>query len=568
MKTKYIYIITLCFLISSGLKAQNDNSSLPTGNIIIGVSNPKIPESLSESQGEKIKNRIIRDVNKNSISAVSKNAKFTIYSDFQVFDEKNVDGLRNNTVVYCELYLKIIQNATGNVFSTFSKDINGAGTTREKALNNAIRNISLDNSKFKEFINKGKQEIIDYYTKDCDRLISEIQAAYDNANYKTAIILSSAIPSEAVNCHTKARQITQEAYIAFRNSYCKELILLGKSALAQNNFKLAGKYFSHVDPKSSCYEEASILLGQFNIDFTEEQQIQQEYNLEVLQIFATTEILTSYYNNTQPPQNTTNNDLQGNTLSTTGPNIFLIVVADTQDEKIGPSTKKDLISVTNLFRKATKEIGVGYGEKMLYANTFDKKNILNTINSIPAKNDDVIIFYYSGHGYNHPKANSLFPTMQLDGDDFLLENIHEILKAKNTRLSLTIGDLCNSVPSPKVEIPAKKESIHKSSYFFDKQKLKKLLLESKGDLISTSSKKGQYSFCMVDANGNAGNGHFTNAFLTEFAKATTSVENVSSTTDWTSIFNNSYKTALKTSKIHPNKDGSKGQSGFSESDIK
>lgn len=566
MKIKIILSLVCSFIISLNSLSQNNTF----GDIIIGVSKPEIPKEVAVSHQDKIKNKIIRAINKHSLSAVSKNSEFTVHTVFKIHDEEALNGLRNQTVINSELYLRIEQKSTKTIFSTYSKIINGIGSNREKALNNAIKKIAFDEAKFKAFIDKGKEEITTFFNNNCNRLISNIEAAYNNGEYKKAIILSASIPNEAESCFTKAKKITAKSYLAYRNTFCKELILAAKSALSQDNFKLAGKYLSHIDPQSQCYPEANSLLKEIQTEHGEhvQQYIEQEYNLEVLRIFAITEILTQHYGNINSTNNNSNNTHSFNNISSTGPNVFLIAVADTQDEKIGKSTQQDLKSITNLFRRASKELGIGYAEKQLYANTFDKAHIINTMNSLPVKNNDVLIFYYSGHGNNDPKTGSLFPMMNLDGDDLLLEELHKSNKTKNARLTITIGDLCNSLPASKIIIETKKEFVHKSSYLFDKEKLGKLLLHSSGDVISTSSRKGQYSFCSNNNDGSMGNGQFTNAFLNEFTDATTRNVKRSSPTNWNSIFKNAYQQALSATIKRKNQDGEYGQLGFNIINIK
>ncbi len=559
MKIKTILTIIYTIVFSLVSRAQVDSF----GDIVMAVSAPEMPKGAIRVQQDKIKNKIIRSINKNSVSAVNTNSGFTVHSSFQLLDESTVGGVRTRVTISSEIYLRIEQKGSKNIFSTYSKKINGIGGNREQAINNAIKNIVFDESGFKAFIEKGKQEIISYYTNNCDRLIRSVQTAYDNGNFKKAIILSASIPSEAESCFSKAKEITSKSYLAYRNTFCKKLLLAARSALAQNNFKLAGKHLSYVDPQSECYNEAETLLKEINKQFNEHQQLQQQYDLEVLQLYAITQILTEYYGNANPGNgNNANNGQQFNNISNTGPNVFLIAVADTQDEKIGKSTEKDLISVTNLFRKAAKELGIGYGEKKLYANTFDKKNIYEAVNSFPVKNDDIFIFYYSGHGINDTQSGSLFPKMSLDGDDLLLEKLHQMTKSKKARLTITIGDLCNSLPRSKVKIETKKEAAHKSSYLFDKEKLKKLLLQSSGDAISTSSRKGQWSFCGKDEDGSMGNGQFTNAFLNKFSDATTKNSEKSSPSNWNIIFKSAYQQALNETKKIKNQDGAYGQFGF------
>ena len=242
--------------------------------------------------------------------------------------------------------------------------------------------------------------------------------------------------------------------------------------------------------------------------------------------------------------------------------IHLIFAADVDDPSIGHSTREDMNDVTNLLKKASKELNVKFESYKLYGNNFDKNNINSTIENLSIKDNDVVIFYYSGHGYNNTNNYNKFPYMSLDGPDLSVESIHEKLKNKNARLTLTIGDLCNSIPRMRNRTAGQTEIPFKSGFLFDNQKLKKLFIETKGDLISTSSKKGQWSYTM----GNDSNGHFTNAFIDAFTKEASKVSNFNGS--WTSLFSNAYEEAKYKTRDNQNQDGSYGQSGTNTNDLR
>jgi hypothetical protein len=67
----------------------------------------------------------------------------------------------------------------------------------------------------------------------------------------------------------------------------------------------------------------------------------------------------------------------------------------------------------------------------------------------PSSND-VIVFMYSGHGYHSPSQSesNKFPFMvftEKNQQNKNLLRVHESLLAKNARLTMTVGDLCNSM---------------------------------------------------------------------------------------------------------------------------
>lgn len=240
--------------------------------------------------------------------------------------------------------------------------------------------------------------------------------------------------------------------------------------------------------------------------------------------------------------------------------LHLIFAADTKDRSIGPSTAQDMDEVTNTFTKISRELGIDIQVYRLLDNEFSKEELQNRLDALQVGSNDILVYYYSGHGYNDVSRTSQFPTMALDGPDYGLEDVYNQIKAKNARLNLIIGDLCNSLPQTRTAVGEREVLPFKSGYLFDTEKLSKMFIESKGIILSTSSQKGEYSFCMNNSDGSLGGGHFTYAFIESMIMETSKVS--SATGDWASVFNRAYEKASANTLGTVNQNGNKGQNGF------
>lgn len=180
---------------------------------------------------------------------------------------------------------------------------------------------------------------------------------------------------------------------------------------------------------------------------------------------------------------------------------LLIFATDKRSDDIYISCQKDKKRILAEAKTIAKEIGYS----LTYYNTkFSKESLNTTINKLDAETNDVIIFYFSGHGNNY--NNNEFPNLNFyeknSYSELNLMSIHKKLKAKKGRFLLTIGDLCNNIAK---EFPKKSFglSLTKRSLGYIK-----LFKYHKGDIIITSSKKSQYSWC-----NNFSGGYFTRSFL-------------------------------------------------------
>lgn len=206
-------------------------------------------------------------------------------------------------------------------------------------------------------------------------------------------------------------------------------------------------------------------------------------------------------------------------------NIHFICIADTDDNKIGKSVKKDVNQMLDFVMSLASDIGMEDNLQpaiVMMGEECNKKNLLTTIEEFKCGKDDIVLFYYSGHGIRAYQDTSEFPQMCLgnsDQDYISLEYVKEKIERKGPGLSIILADCCNSydssvTPKEAVMITARARASDKSSH---DEGMRKLFLETRGSIIAASSRKGEVSW----GNSYYG-GLFTNGFLNEIDLYTSS----------------------------------------------
>jgi len=137
--------------------------------------------------------------------------------------------------------------------------------------------------------------------------------------------------------------------------------------------------------------------------------------------------------------------------------MYLIVVADTQDPTVGKSTKADLDNITALFTTLAKSLGiVRVIPTFISGNNYSKAAVelaLKNLESQKPASTDIIVFYFSGHGFRLP-GDGNYPRMsfrtaanrrnQEVGDNLELEAVDKRIKALHARVTIVLGDCCNT----------------------------------------------------------------------------------------------------------------------------
>lgn len=225
--------------------------------------------------------------------------------------------------------------------------------------------------------------------------------------------------------------------------------------------------------------------------------------------------------------------------------LHAIIFANTQNKSIGTSVAVDYQCMSLELTTIAKSIG--YNIKKYYyhgdSNSFCRRNLDLVLNNLTCGPNDIVYFYYSGHGGRAQNEETAFPEMVLRpneptyiNDLYPLYNVYNRIKSKSPRLTIVMGDLCNSVVEGLIKQPER----NKGATVLSKNvcnAYKNLFLGVKGGLIATSSKPGQTSACAVITNENGQRvdvgGYFTSIYLAVLQNCVKTNDNVS----WDDVLN-------------------------------
>jgi hypothetical protein len=163
-----------------------------------------------------------------------------------------------------------------------------------------------------------------------------------------------------------------------------------------------------------------------------------------------------------------NNNTRGLTPVEKSTRLHLLIVADTLDKEIGSSCAKDMKRALETFTGLTNFLGIKIVAKTISGKEYSKQNIQTAINSLKPSANDIVIFYYTGHGFRIPEKPARFPNLKLknfknvrenfrdsmtwinkDRRDNItysmnIEDIFASIKKKGARFNLVMSDCCNN----------------------------------------------------------------------------------------------------------------------------
>lgn len=267
-------------------------------------------------------------------------------------------------------------------------------------------------------------------------------------------------------------------------------------------------------------------------------------------------------------------------LSVNSQTLHAIIFANTKspgdpnnprDRGIGPSVTVDFERMGIEMTSIAKFINYNL-KKYYYYDTpdrFSRNNLINVLNSLSCGKDDIVFFYYSGHGGRYENENSDYPEMILkvpygavsSNQLYPLYDVYKKIMSKSPRLTIVFGDLCNSTwEGAYKDYSSNRSASVKSTSVCDIYK--NLFLNVKGGLIAASSKPGHTSGCAFYTDGADAGGVFTASFLHCLGSFVSQGQNVS----WDILLENTKSMAQRISQ--PDNKGEKQVPIYSTKDLK
>ena len=189
----------------------------------------------------------------------------------------------------------------------------------------------------------------------------------------------------------------------------------------------------------------------------------------------------------------------------------VLVICDNYDSpennNIAQSLRVDLGTLNQMLDIIEKRNIVKVEKTIIQGTKATKVNIINTLNTLKSGNDDIILYYFTGHGFMENGK-----TFMLTSDEKNLgrDEVASIIESKKARLNMLISDCCSNA----VEGFTMSRSINRTGQKIDAgefdQIYKDLFLGYEGFMHLSAATEGEKAFSNNDLGG-----FFTYHFIKE-----------------------------------------------------
>lgn len=181
----------------------------------------------------------------------------------------------------------------------------------------------------------------------------------------------------------------------------------------------------------------------------------------------------------------------GNTAFAQG-KVHAVLMGDTLDAGIGAGATQNIGSFAKLIETIGSAIGSPTNVKQITGNDFNCDNLTAALSSLNTTSDDMVVFYYSGHGYREDGQQSRFPKLWCHGAppvNPLLERIALDLRspANFPRMVWAVADACNATGADISTLTSGLSPDKEAAY-------RKLFRQTKGTMIMSGADMHQFSW--------------------------------------------------------------------------
>lgn len=232
------------------------------------------------------------------------NSQFALAFDYDVIDKQIVCGTPTKIVYSISVSMHIVDLKAQRIYATYSNEMKGIGDNETRALINTFQKINVSNSEIRNFVQLGKQKIIDYYDNNYQNIIKNAQSLAAMKNYDAAIYNLMMVP-ECCKGYEVVNKELMKVYQQFVNQHCNENLAQARAAwIAAPNSEgaaTASVYLSEIYPDATCYGDAMELASEIKKQMGEElkfmmRQWADNISLERQRINAMRDISIAYAN--------------------------------------------------------------------------------------------------------------------------------------------------------------------------------------------------------------------------------------------------------------------------------
>jgi hypothetical protein len=279
MKKELLFI--LLFLFTSSVNAQIKLDDF--GRIVLNTYLSDEIEIADEAK-KLLSNKLSQFTSNNGMGGSQVNPRFIITAKVNVGTKDIIAGPPQMIAQNVDVTLYIGDAITNTIYSNVTLSLKGVGTNENKAFIEAFKAINSNNKEVIEFLEAGKNKIINYYSTNCDFMIKDAQTLVNQEKYNEAIYKLSLVPEVCQDCYFKSLDYLSLVYQQKIDAECKlkfnEAKVTWASAQNSSGAEKAGDILSTINPLASCQPEINNFIKSIEAKLKADEKEQWQFKMK------------------------------------------------------------------------------------------------------------------------------------------------------------------------------------------------------------------------------------------------------------------------------------------------
>lgn len=264
---KRITLLLSALLFTSVQLCFSQNSTVNAGDydrIALNVYIPDQAEKLSDISSKFLKDKVNQMLANYGLSGDNSSARFIVAPVVTILSKEITPTSPAMTIIDMQISLYIGDGINGVKFGGTSISVKGVGANETKAYNDAIKKMKTKDQSLQEFLESGKKKILEYYTDQCEFILSDAQNLSNVNDFEGAIYTLNQVPTVCKECYFKANKLAQQFYEKNQDRNCKIKLNQAENYWSANpnsqGANQAAELLNEIDPQTSCFESAKVLM--------------------------------------------------------------------------------------------------------------------------------------------------------------------------------------------------------------------------------------------------------------------------------------------------------------------
>lgn len=253
---------TIIVILSFGifLNAQNNlGKTDDLGRLAISTYIPDQISGITPEAKNYLETKLNQIVMQNGLGDAGWKSRFIISANVIVLTKDITPTAPPMHAVTLEIHMYIGDGVEGTQFANHTLSIKGVGSNETKAYTEALKNIRPRDGQYKNFIERGKQKIIEYYNSQCDFILKEALSLAEQKQYEYAIYKLLSIPDVCKECYFTAMDQATDIYKLKIANDCQKIVSESKALLAKKHYDDASAMLARISTDYPCFRDAADL---------------------------------------------------------------------------------------------------------------------------------------------------------------------------------------------------------------------------------------------------------------------------------------------------------------------